>query len=155
LSVGACVRTGYFAFVPVLIAACGGYPSQSNPTCSWTSQPPGNADAICKETFRTLTKVAQAEAKGDFKTIHTLVSNPSVAARIIDFGNSERAQGLKELHVVPSLTLGSLQTSDRTGVGFHLGGRRVHGSFEGTETVYMQIRGGRAVIVLDQPNEEW
>lgn len=145
----------FVACLPFVASACGNLPSQSNPTCSWTSQPPGNADTICRESFHTLTQIARAEVRGDNKTVHALVSNRSVAARIIDFGKRERARGLKELHVVPSLTLGSLQTSNQTGVGFHLGGKRVHGNFEGSETVYVLIRRGKAVIVLDQPGQEW
>jgi hypothetical protein len=152
---GTCARIFLVAWLAGLISACGAYPSQTNPTCSWTSQPPGNADAICKETFMTLTMVVKAEERGDSRAVRDLVTNPLVAARIIDFGSTQRAKGLRELHVVPSLTLGSLPGPNQTGVGFQLGGHGKNGNFEGSETVYVRIKAGRAVIVADQPNQEW
>jgi hypothetical protein len=130
------------------------YPSQTRPTCSWTSQPPSNADALCNAVFHTLRSLADAEERGDDATVRRLVTNPAVAHRIIAYGRTLRAAGVQNLHIVPSFTLGRVP-GGYLGAGFFILGKTRHGTSEGKENVYLHFRGETAIVVRDQPAQEW
>ncbi len=128
-------------------------PSQENPTCSWSSSPPANADALCATAFDTLTKVVHAVQKGDKATIRTIVTNPTVAARILTYSRSQRALHARSLHVVPSFTLDI--AGGLLGAGFYVLGKNDSGNVNSPETLYLRVHGQMARIVEDQPNQDW
>lgn len=152
-----CHRVAAVGAITLLCAGCGllgGLPSQSHPSCSWTTQPPNNPDSVCATVFSTLRMLALADLNGDDATIHRLVTSPAVARRIIAFGRDERRLGLHSLHVTPSLTLGA--SVNRTlGVGLQLVGQTRGGSLRAPQTIYVRLHGDSATVVDDQPEQEW
>jgi hypothetical protein len=139
------------------MAGCGLFgtlPSQNNPTCSWTSEPPKDSAAFCQTVFRTLQALTGAELHGDDRTIHRLVTKPAVAARIILFGRQKRHDGLRFLRPSPSVTLGA-SVNNTTGVHLEVVGQTGSGKVAAPETVYVRLHAGTAYVVDDQPEEEW
>jgi hypothetical protein len=139
------------------LVGCGlinGLPSQSNPTCSWTSQVPRDQVSVCRSVYRTLQALTRAELRGDDHAIRRLVTNPVVANRIIAFGRQQRAAGLHDIHPSPSLTLGA-SVDNTLGVGAQIVGHTSSGKFSVPETIYTRLKGGTAYVVNDQPEEEW
>ncbi len=139
------------------LAGCGlfsGLPSQSNPTCSWTSEPPRNADAVCRTVFRTMQALTRAEAHGDDAAVRRLVPAPAVAGRIIAFGRDQRRHGLRFLRPSPSMTLGA-SANHTLGVGLRVVGQSGAGKISVPESVFVRLRGGTAYVVDDQPEQEW
>lgn len=129
-------------------------PTQKQPVCSWSSRPPSSANVLCRLTFTTLQSVAAAELKGNDCGIHHLVSNKSVATRIIQYGRSERQNGLQWLHVVPSITLDDVRPG-YVGAGFYILGKSRLGRISAPETLYLRVHDGKAVVIADQPAQEW
>jgi hypothetical protein len=141
----------------IALAGCdliSGLPSQANPTCSWTSEPPKDEDAVCRTVFRTLQALTRAEEHGDDATIRRLVPAATVASRIIAFGSQNRRDGLKFLYSSPSLTLGA-SVNHTLGVVLHVVGESRAGKFSDPESVFVRLRGGTAYVVADQPEQEW
>lgn len=131
-----------------------GVPTQQQPSCSWSSQPPDNADQLCRQIFRTLSLVARAEVRHDDSTVRRLVTQPAAAARIIAYGAQLSRQKVRSFHVVPSMTL--LDTGGgRVGAAFFLQGQTSQGRLRAQETVYLRQRHGTQVIIADQPGHEW
>jgi hypothetical protein len=141
---------------PMLLSGCMSVsiPSQSDPSCSWSSQPPGNADSLCVSTFHTLRSVLNAAIQGDGATLRRFVPNPTIRHRIADFGTTVRHKGNISVHVTPSFTLGITPNGD-LGAEFNIVGSTHHGDVKAPQTVYLAARGGSAVIVHDQPMQEW
>jgi len=151
------VRASAVVALSLLSAGCGlinGIPSQTHPSCSWTTQVPSNADSVCNTVFATLRALTEAEFRGDQRTIHRLVPKAAVAARIVDFGRRKRREGLRSLRPTPSLTLGA-SAHGTLGVGAQVVGQTRGGSFRVPETVYVRVRDGTAYVVDDQPEQEW
>jgi len=144
------------AVLPIGMAACtiAGLPSQQHPSCSWSTQPPSNAGALCTIAFNTLTQIVQATEHGDNAAIRRVVTNPTVARRIIAFGTSQRASHAHELHVVPSFTL-EITSQGYLGAGFYLLGKNDGGNVNSQNTVYMRVKRGRATVVEDPPGQDW
>ena len=144
------------AVLLLLVSGCfpARYPTQNKPVCSWSSQPPDNADALCSTVFRTLRTVVRAQVTGDDRTVRRLVTSRRVSGRIIAFGRILRANGARGVHIVPSITL-AVVSLGRIGAGFYVLGKDRHGRIKKPETVYLRVREGRAVIVGDQPRQEW
>ena len=46
-------------------------PTQNDPTCSWTSAPPANHDALCRIVYRTLNGIARAELHDNPRAIRS------------------------------------------------------------------------------------
>jgi hypothetical protein len=149
-------RYGILLLLPLVTSACGlpGLPSQNDPTCSWTSAIPANHDRVCKTTFETLSALVRADVRGDWATIHRLVPTASVAHKIVVFGQQERAQRIIYLHVVPTLTLGAVR-GGLLGVGFNITGKTHEGNVQAPQSLYLRLRRGRALVVQDQPDQEW
>lgn len=146
-----------FLALALTLGGCGlvsGLPSQSNPTCSWTSQPPANADAVCRTVFRTMQALTKAEQHGDDAVIRRLVPEPVVAGRIIAFGRAQRRHGLRFLRPSPSMTLGA-SSKHTLGVGVEVVGQSAAGKIAVPESVFVRLRGGTAYVVGDQPEQEW
>lgn len=131
-----------------------GLPSQQHPVCSWASQPPVDADRVCSQTFSTLTSLVAGERRGDNGTVYKLVSSPVIARRIINFGAEQRANRVTNLHVVPDLTL-AITPRGYVGAGFYILGKGRKGQVNAPQTIYLKLRHGRAVVVGDQPNQDW
>lgn len=129
-------------------------PSQAHPDCSWSTSPPGNQKSLCAQTFRTLRALAQAAASGNDSTVRRLVPNASVARRIIAYGRDQRRQGLQWMHIDPSIAMGTV-SGGRVGAGFYIIGRSGAGKISAPETLYLRVRDGRAIVVGDQPAQEW
>lgn len=147
--------------VVTALSGCGiaGIPSQQRPACSWGTQIPSNADALCTVAFKTLSTLVRDEVRGNDRAIHLLVSNATVARRIIVFGRDQRANHIIFLHVVPSITLATTQQG-LLGAGFFIVGKTHSGKISAPETVYMRVyhvgvAASRAVVVEDQPDQEW
>lgn len=140
----------------MLLSGClsNSIPSQSNPSCSWSSQPPGNADALCVSTFHTLRSVLNAAIQGDGTTLRRFVPDPKIRHRIAVFGATVRHKGNISVHVTPSFTLGATRNGD-LGAEFNIAGSTHDGNVKAPQTVYLATRGGRTVIVHDQPLQEW
>jgi len=144
------------ALIPLLLGGCAlvQYPSQARPICSWASTPPRGAGALCTTTFRTLKTLASSEARGDNASIRRLVADSKVARRIIAYGATARGERAYNLHIVPSLTLDT-SLPGLVGAAFDLAAQGRLGQIHVSETVYLRIRRGTAVVVHDQPGEEW
>ena len=149
------VLRGCLALLVTSVTGCSlaSLPSQHNPTCSWSSSPPANADALCTTSFDTLTKIVQAVQKGDNQAIKTIVTNPSVAARIMAYSRTQRVAHARRLHVVPSFTLET--SGDLLGAGFYVLGKNDSGNVNSPETLYLKVKGRSATVVEDQPNQDW
>lgn len=143
------------AILPFFLCGClaGSIPSQSKPSCSWSSTPPSNAGSLCQRVFRTLADVVRAERRGDNATIRRIAA-PPIAGRIIAHGRGLRRQGILDLHVVPSITLETLDSGE-IGAGFYLQGKTRAGKVHQPETVYLDVGSRRARILHDQPLQEW
>jgi hypothetical protein len=128
--------------------------TQHHPICSWSSQPPANAGTLCKETFRTLRALARADFKGNTAAIRQLVPNRTVAHRVIQYGVMQRRQNVRVLHVVPSIALDSVRPG-YVGAGFYLLSESSSGRGSNPETLYLRVRHGRALVVADQPGQDW
>lgn len=129
-------------------------PTQRKPICSWGSQPPGNAAALCREVFSTLSGLAQADFTGNTGTVRRLVPNRAVARRIIQYGVMQRRNGVRVLHVVPSIALDNVRPG-RVGAGFYLLSESRAGRGSTAETLYLRVRHGHALVVADQPGQDW
>ncbi len=142
--------------VPTALCGCTALsvPSQSNPSCSWTSQLPTNADAVCLSTFHTLRSVLQAAIRGDETALRRLVPDAVIRHRIAMFGASVRHKGDISVHITPSFTLSTLR-SGQLGAEFNIVGHTHHGDVKAPQTVYLARRGGITVIIQDQPMQEW
>lgn len=127
-------------------------PSTGKPSCSWDSYVPPNAATICSEVYQTLNAVAHAEQTRDDRTINRLVTRASVRKRLIDYGRAIRSQNARGLHVVPSLTL-TLIHPNVFGAGFFLNVRG--GRTNAPETMELRVIGSQALIINDQPGQEW
>lgn len=138
------------------LAGCLGIslPTQRHPICSWGSRPPANASAVCSEAFATLSAVTQADLNGNTRKIRELVPNRAVARRIIQFGAAQRRAGAHVLHVVPSIALDDVRPG-YFGAGFYLLSESRAGKGSLQETVYLRVRHGRALVVADQPGQDW
>ena len=141
---------------PTLLCGCVSLsvPSQSNPSCSWTSQLPSNADAVCLSTFHTLRAVLDAAIRGDETTLRRLVPDAVIRHRIAAFGASVRHKGNISVHITPSFTLEKIR-SDQLGAEFNVVGHTHHGDVKAPQTVYLAARNGTTVIIQDQPMQEW
>lgn len=139
-------------------ALCGcvsfGVPSQSDPSCSWTSQLPSNADAVCVSTFHTLRAVLNAAIRGDETTLRRFVPDAVIRHRIVAFGASVRHRGDISVHITPSFTL-SRMPRGILGAEFNIVGHTHHGDVKAPQTVYLARRGGSTIIIQDQPMQEW
>jgi hypothetical protein len=144
------------AMLGLLLAGCSlvSLPNQSHPVCSWSSRPPSNASTLCTQTFQTLRALASADETGAGATIHRLVAAPAVANRIIAYGRQQRQNGLKWMHVAPSITVGAV-TGGRIGAGFTIVGKNRFGTISAPQSLYLRIRRGRAIVVGDQIDQEW
>lgn len=144
-----------FALV-FLVAGCLGIdlPSQTNPVCSWNSQPPSNADQLCRMSYQTVDAVARAEARGDDATIRRLVARDDVALRIIKYGAQVRAKHLSGFHAVPSITLAVIRPG-LVGARFYLVGKSSAITVDNPVAVYLRIRQDRALIAYDFPRQVW
>lgn len=129
-------------------------PTQRQPICSWGSQPPGNAATLCREVFSTLRALAQADFTGNTATVRRLVPNRAVARRIIRYGIMQRRNGVRVLHVVPSIALDNVRPG-HVGAGFYLLSESRVGRGSTAETVYLRVRHGHALVVADQPAQDW
>jgi hypothetical protein len=129
-------------------------PTRHNPSCSWDSSVPPNASTICSTVFRTLQSLATAEQKGNNGVVRRLVSLPRVRHRIIRYGASLRGQKVSNLHIVPSFTLDQLRPS-YFGAGFYLNGDLPGGHVNSPMTVELRVNKGRAIVINDQPGQEW
>lgn len=140
----------------LLLTGCSfpGLPSQRHPSCSWQAQIPPNQAALCAIAFATVSTLVRAEVSGNDRTIRRLVTDPAVARRIIAYGRQERRAGIIYLRVGPSLVLGRT-TRGLLGVGLTIAGKTHHGNVSVPETVYLRVRGRRATVSADQPDEEW
>jgi hypothetical protein len=127
-----------------------GAPTQDNPTCSWSSAVPRGADATCLSVFRTLSRIARAEQRGDEKSIRTLAPVPKAARRMIAEGRSLRSQHASGLHVVPSVTLRA-NSPNRVEAQYFLLGKTPSGRINQQEGVTLRVHGGSAVITRAQP----
>jgi hypothetical protein len=141
---------------PTLLGGClsNSIPSQSHPSCSWTSQPPANADSVCLSTFHALRAVLNAAIHGDDATLRRLVPDSNIRHRIAVFGDMVRHKGNISVHITPSFTLTTIRNGD-LGAEFNIVGTTHHGDVKAPQTVYLASRGGRHVIVQDQPLQEW
>jgi hypothetical protein len=129
-------------------------PTQSNPTCSWSSSPPANSDALCRSAFTTIRGLAEASKRGDNAAIHRLVADQQAAGRIIRYSRQIRQDKVLWLHAVPSFTL--RQTPDGyLGAGFYLLGKTERDRIKAPQTLVLRVRAGKAVVVADQGGQEW
>lgn len=144
-----------FVLVCLILPGCLGssYPSQSRPVCSWTNQPPPNPGAVCRRIFSTLRSIAAAETAGNDAAIHRLVPNSSVAQRIIRHGRVVRGQGVTGYHVVPSFTL--KRFPGYIGAGFYLVGQTKKSKISDQVTLYLKLERGTAIVIRDQPAQDW
>lgn len=137
------------------LAGCDlGLPTQNNPSCSWNITPPSHSATICRIAFGTLKSIVRAEVAGDNRPIRRLVANPRVARKVIAYGDQQRLQGLKFMHVVPSLTL-DITSQGLVGAGFFIVGKTRGGRIADPQTVYMRLHGGTAQVTEDQPDQQW
>jgi hypothetical protein len=138
----------------LLATAClGQVPTGTDPSCSWTSDVPGNADSTCRQVYATLQSIARAEQRGDTATIHRLVPVHAVAARIITYGARLRARSVRDLHVRASLTLDALE-KPFVGASFDLLGKTRDGRLTAQEVVSLRLQHGQAFVVRDVPFED-
>lgn len=139
-----------------LLSACAGtsLPTRQNPSCSWDSTVPGNASSVCSAVYRTLSLVARAEETGNRGVMKRLIANAAVRHRIMAHGRVLRAQHVRNLHVVPSITLDHIHPMT-FGAGFYLNGSIRGGRVNAPQTIELRVQGNRAVIINDQPGQEW
>jgi hypothetical protein len=139
-----------------LVSACSGttLPTRQNPSCSWDSAVPGNAATVCSAVYRTLSSVARAEETGNRAVMNRLIVNAGVRHRIMAHGRALRAQRVRNLHVVPSITLDHIHRKT-FGAGFYLNGNIQGGRVNAPQTIELRVEGKRAVIINDQPGQEW
>jgi hypothetical protein len=139
------------------IALCGcltePVPTQNNPSCSWTTAPPANPNALCDRVFPVLRDVTRAIWRGDDATIRRYAA-PPVASRIIAYGRRLRPLGITDLHVVPSYTM-SVQSRGEFGAGFYVLGQTHHGPIKDQESVYLRVTRSSVRIMHDQPQQNW
>lgn len=149
-------RLGPALVLSLLLSGCLGtsLPTQQNPNCSWDSTVPANSGTICVAVYRTLNGVARAEETGDRAAIHRLVANARVRGRITKHSRALRTQSVSDLHVVPSFTLDQLH-AHIFGAGFYLNGQVRGGRVNSPMTVELRVVRAQAVIVNDQPGQEW
>jgi hypothetical protein len=140
----------------LLLSGCMGVllPSQKHPSCSWGSEVPPHAGTLCTATVHTLQALAQASVRGDVRRIRHLAPAAGVASRIIATSRSWRAHGPLSLHVVPSITLSAARNGS-IGAHFYLLGKNAQGPIQSENTVYLRVHAGNAVVVGDQPAEDW
>jgi hypothetical protein len=129
-------------------------PNVAKPTCGWSSPIPANGDKICAVAYRTLATLTTAEVRGDNRQIRRLVANPAVARRIIRYGQQVRAQRVQSFHPVPNPLL-ALESHSKIDVAVSLVGKTRQYELTEVEAITVQIRHGRAIIIADQPGEEW
>lgn len=142
--------------LPLLLGGClaNSIPTQSRPSCSWTSALPADADAVCVSTFHSLRIVLAAAIRGDGRTLRRLVPDGTVRRRIAAFGAAVRRKGNISVHITPSFTLARVR-SGLLGAEFNIVGHTHHGDVKAPQTVYLDSRSGTPVIVQDQPMQEW
>jgi hypothetical protein len=128
-------------------------PTQTDPSCSWTTTPPTNADKLCSRIFPVLSAVTRAIRTGDDGTVRHYAARP-VANRIIAYGRELHPLGITNLHVVPSYTM-SVQGSGELGAGFYVLGQTHHGRIKDQETVYLRVTPSTIRITHDQPQQNW
>jgi len=104
--------------------------------------------------FQTLKTIVQAEARGDNRSIGSLVQDSGTRKRIIAYGAALRAETILNLHVRPSLTLDALKPGSLA-ASLYLIGITKHAKQTPEETVYFQLRHGMAIVTHDVPGEEW
>lgn len=140
----------------ILLAGCLGVsvPTPQRPSCSWDSTVPPNAGRVCRNVYSTLNAVAHAEETGDNATMRRLISSHPVRRRIMAHGRTLRSQQVQNLHVVPSFTLDQLHPHI-VGAGFYLNGNIRGGRVNAPQTIELRVTRTRAVIVNDQPGQEW
>lgn len=128
-------------------------PSQQHPVCSWISDVPNDADAVCGQVFATLRTITRAALHGDGATVRRLVPNRSMEHKILNYGARRRSQKVVGLHVVPDLRINNVD--GYIGVGFELVGESRAGKVHDEETVYARFRRGTAVLLHDDPESGW
>jgi hypothetical protein len=141
------------------MAALGGcslasLPSQQHPTCSWESDVPGNANAICTRTFGVLSSLAVAVAAGDIAAIRRHVVDPTTVARMTLYSQKVRAEHGTGLHVVPDLGLDA-EAHGQIGAGFYVLGKTATTKLNSPETLYFNWVKGRWVVVRSDLDKDW
>jgi hypothetical protein len=149
-------RVALLLVVGAILTGCTGasVPTSEHPVCSWDSAVPANSEPVCSAVFHTINAVARAEQMGNDAAIKRLVAGASARRRIISYGRTLRAQGVRDLHVVPSITLDRLHPHT-FGAGFYLKGAVRGGRINAPLTLELRMRGSGAVVIADQPGQEW
>jgi hypothetical protein len=129
-------------------------PSQQNPTCSWESDLPSNADAVCTRTVHVLQSLATAVAHGDIATIRRYVVDRSTVARMTVYSQTVRAEHAYGIHVVPSIGL-DREANGRIGAGFYVLGKTATQKLNSQETLYFNWVDGRWVVVNSDLDKNW
>jgi hypothetical protein len=129
-------------------------PSQADPTCSWESDLPPNPDAVCRRTVAALQRVTRAAAQGNAAIIHEEVIDPVTARKIIAFSHKVRAEGVKHLHIVPSIALNMLP-GGRIGAGFYVLGTLPQARLNSQETLYFAWVAGKYVVTASDLDKDW
>ncbi len=138
--------------LPLLLLGCSA--NLKHASCGWANEIPANGTQVCNAAYETLRAIARAEARDEPKTIRRLVSAARVAQRIIRFGRSLRAQGLQYLRTTPLLVL-TARPHNRAIVSAYIVGRTSSGKINSQEVVIVHVHDGRAIVVGDQPNQDW
>jgi len=143
------------ALVP-LLTACSlvSLPSQSKPICSWSSNVPPDADAICRGTFGTISSVLTAAVRGDAVTVRRLVVSGVAARKIFAYGAYVRAAGSKDIHAVAAPTLDA-RPDGSVFVVFYIVGHTRTGKLSDAEAITLAQRSGRWVVTADERHEAW
>ena len=151
------IRLGTTLFGDLSVALTGclsePVPTQSDPSCSWTTTPPGNASTMCDRVFPVLNAVTHAIQTGNDAVIRHYAA-PAVANRIIAYGRQLRPLGVSGLHVVPSFTM-SVEGKGEVGAGFYVLGKSQQAPIKDQESVYLRMTPRSARIVHDQPQQNW
>ena len=128
-------------------------PTESHPTCSWTTEPPKDADQVCTRVFAVLTTVTRAISQGDERTIRRHAA-PDVAAHIILYARQLRPLHPTGLHVVPSFTM-SVDKPALYGAGFYVLGKTRQAPIKDQESVYVRVTSKSVHIAHDQTQQYW
>jgi hypothetical protein len=123
-------------------------------TCGWSTNIPSNGDLLCRQTYKVLAEIAEAEIHGTNAVIRSHVSSPTVAGRMIAFGQRIRRHHVRFLRVTPSFELSAL-SHGRLQVGAYLVGQTDQGKVDDPETLVERAVHSTVVVTGDAPGQEW
>lgn len=123
-------------------------------TCGWSTSIPSNGNLICNKTYKILTDIAHAEAKGRNSAITRHVTSVAVAHRLLAFSEKLRRNKVRYLRFSPSFEL-STESRHRILVQGYIEGKWDKGVIDEPESLAERVKGSTITVIGDVRKQQW